>query len=704
MTKIDQVSLDVVIQKVAVCLLFLSHFKSESALLDRSPQAPFSIGLHSVPVLSERHLHPLAWLYYPSHRRDIPTVMDMMMMQPFSPLGGGFGYPGGMGMGFRGSRGYGGPGGLDFGHPGAMMRSPMSRMAMGLNFSMSPTEACQRMILACNHQRWHIVQALLELYEDVLVDVRSIGPYDGTPLHAAATAGQTDIMVLLMSYGADINAPAQLGYTPLFMAASNSRPNATRLLLQAGADPDPVCAQGVTPLFAAVDRCAVQVVQILLDSGACPFARNGMGDEPLHIAARQGQVEIAQALVEAGANIHEIGAQGMPAYALAISSGFPELGEMLRTGVIPPHLRLEHGGVGVTGLEGALVPYAGGFGLGSMIPYNRFGMGSTMLYGMGAMMPYGRYGHGRHGSLLTGFGQQGAFGMGPYDGGFYGSHALDLAHPDMGMGIGMGGLGTVYDGMYGGHGYGGYGIGSLGGLGGMGMLGSGLDLMSATPYNAMMLPGTGLDMVYNQNYGLGDHPGYGSYAYGLGHRMPHGMGHMSGFHRSMMPSGHGSGLGMHPSRSMMGLSGYGHGIFGMAGMGHGRYGSVMEPRGYGGMHGFGRFDRHSGHGSDGYRMRGGRRERRHAAEDLAGALVDHISRGNRLRSSEKQKLFKRIVRNSRNTRIDMATVTHGDTSSDTLASILMTDSHGHVQRDDVFQSILEFIRSMRDNVVATFAE
>ena len=91
-------------------------------------------------------------------------------MQPFSPLGGGFGYPAGMGMGM-GFEGYGGLGGLDLSHPGAMMRSPMSRTAMGLNFNMSPTEACQRMILACNHQRWHIVQALLELYEDVLVDV-----------------------------------------------------------------------------------------------------------------------------------------------------------------------------------------------------------------------------------------------------------------------------------------------------------------------------------------------------------------------------------------------------------------------------------------------------------------------------------------------------------------------------------------------------
>lgn len=677
-------------------------------------------------------------------------MLDAMMIPPFSPLAGGFGHSGaiglGMGMGYGGYGGvgaFGGLGGLGMGYPGASLGSPMSRMAMGLNFSMSPTEAARRMIMACNHQRWHIVQALLDLYEDLLVDVRSIGPYDGTPLHASAAAGQTDVMVSLMNYGADINALAQLGYTPLFMAVSNARPNAARLLLQAGADPNAICAPGVTPLFAAVDRGAVQVVQILLDGGACPFAKNPVGDEPLHVAARQGQMEIAQALVEAGANIHEIGAQGLPAYALALTSGFPELGEMLRTGVIPPHLRLEHGGVGAMAMEGALVPYGGGFNPGALMPYSGYGMGSMMPYGglgMGAMMPYGGYGigsmlpYGRHGlGMHGGFSPYGAyggdFGMSPYDTGHHTRLALDLAYPGMGMGMGHG---MGWDGMYGG--YSGYGRLGLRGLRGLGMYGGGLDLMSGHPHDMSMMtyPGTGLDMMYN-NYGMGDSPGYGSHMYGLGYGMPNGMGRALGHNHSLMSMGYGGGLGLRRSRSMMGLSGLGFGGLGMEGYGgyggyagyggygdyggyggYGRYGGMHPHRGLGGMRGFDAFDRYGrhgygrhGYGRHGYGrhgMRMSRRERRHGAEELAGMIVDQISQSIRIRTSDKKQLFKRLVRNARTSQLDVMAISEGRESTHGLASILMTDSHGKIDRDETYDAVVAFIRSLRESAVSPYSE
>lgn len=58
-----------------------------------------------------------------------------------------------------------------------------------------------------------------------------------TLLHHAARAGQLDVMELLITRGADLNAKSHTGWTPLRDAIVGHQAAALRLLLQRGADP-----------------------------------------------------------------------------------------------------------------------------------------------------------------------------------------------------------------------------------------------------------------------------------------------------------------------------------------------------------------------------------------------------------------------------------------------------------------------------------
>lgn len=66
------------------------------------------------------------------------------------------------------------------------------------------------------------------------VDAR--GPYDRTPLRAAAENGNRDMVNLLLAAGADIHAVDEMGWTPLHAAAHAGKMDMIVFLLEHGAD------------------------------------------------------------------------------------------------------------------------------------------------------------------------------------------------------------------------------------------------------------------------------------------------------------------------------------------------------------------------------------------------------------------------------------------------------------------------------------
>jgi ankyrin repeat protein len=64
------------------------------------------------------------------------------------------------------------------------------------------------------------------------------GGSEVTPLHVAASAGHSDILLLLIEHGADVNGRGISSDTPLHRASLKARLEAGQFLLNRGADID----------------------------------------------------------------------------------------------------------------------------------------------------------------------------------------------------------------------------------------------------------------------------------------------------------------------------------------------------------------------------------------------------------------------------------------------------------------------------------
>jgi len=69
-----------------------------------------------------------------------------------------------------------------------------------------------------------------------------------TPLHIASWQGKSEMVELLLRYGADVNSVDREQRTPLQSSAWQGHEKVVWLLLKAGARCDQPCAQGATPL------------------------------------------------------------------------------------------------------------------------------------------------------------------------------------------------------------------------------------------------------------------------------------------------------------------------------------------------------------------------------------------------------------------------------------------------------------------------
>ncbi|KAG5567481.1 hypothetical protein RHGRI_002885 [Rhododendron griersonianum] len=129
-------------------------------------------------------------------------------------------------------------------------------------------------------------------------------------LHYAATNGLKDLMQLLISKGAVIEAESD-GGTPLHCAAALGRKEAVKILLAREANPNKV--SGIyTPLMNSISARSFECVNLLLKSylpivmlskqaGADPNL-GWKGQTPLCNASVQGDTDIIKCLLKAGAN------------------------------------------------------------------------------------------------------------------------------------------------------------------------------------------------------------------------------------------------------------------------------------------------------------------------------------------------------------------------------------------------------------------
>ena len=144
------------------------------------------------------------------------------------------------------------------------------------------------------------VKALLKSGADV-----NAAQGDGmTALHWAAMNGDTAMVQMLLSAGANIRATTRLGaITPLHMASQGGHAQVVAALIAAGADSNSATSTGASALMYAARSGSADTVTKLVETGADINAREkGFGQTALMIAAGLDRSDVVKVLLQRGAD------------------------------------------------------------------------------------------------------------------------------------------------------------------------------------------------------------------------------------------------------------------------------------------------------------------------------------------------------------------------------------------------------------------
>jgi ankyrin repeat protein len=186
------------------------------------------------------------------------------------------------------------------------------------------------------------------------------------PLHLAAACGNSELIEVLISHRAEIDAPDRSGNTPLHLAAEGNSRAAVRLLVAAGADleardsVDWWSATG-TPLQHAICGGSPAVVHEFVQFGAdvnaetiekprlafrilgeyqWPLVDVFDGTRPLHMAVCRGWRYVVELLLDHGADINAL-SFGWSALHAAVAIPDPDMAELLIGRGADPYVKAE---------------------------------------------------------------------------------------------------------------------------------------------------------------------------------------------------------------------------------------------------------------------------------------------------------------------------------------------------------------------------
>lgn len=119
-----------------------------------------------------------------------------------------------------------------------------------------------------------------------------------TPLHYASKLGYLNIVNLLITCGADINAEDNFGDTPLHLAAANGRLPILISLVSNGSIINTHNQFGRTPIHLVAEWGHIEELNYLLSMHADVNIKDENGSTPLHWAILNGHEEVAEHLIQ----------------------------------------------------------------------------------------------------------------------------------------------------------------------------------------------------------------------------------------------------------------------------------------------------------------------------------------------------------------------------------------------------------------------
>ncbi|NSX83811.1 hypothetical protein GOM44_06360, partial [Wolbachia endosymbiont of Atemnus politus] len=155
---------------------------------------------------------------------------------------------------------------------------------------------------------------------------------EGFPLHIATRYGHDNIVEVLLSNGAKINAKDNKSRTPLELAVAHGHLQVVKMLLQyKKVDMNDKGNDDWTILHIASQESNLEMVKYLADKGSNINAKNASGSKPIHIAAREGYKDTVEFFLSKGLSINEFGTANQTLLHYAAMKGRLEVVKYLIT-------------------------------------------------------------------------------------------------------------------------------------------------------------------------------------------------------------------------------------------------------------------------------------------------------------------------------------------------------------------------------------